>query len=88
MIRFVIFGRPFNSAIVPSTSAGQTKRMVRRGGSMRFSATSLDSARATSRIVAQPLALSFAPGRGWSRWQLKTISWSARSVPGMVAVAI
>ena len=58
-----ISGRKWKSAIVASISAGQMKRIVRAGRGIRPSFTSLFSARATSRIVAQPLALSFAPGR-------------------------
>ena len=37
---------------------------ARAAARVRFSAISFESVRATSRIVAQPLALSLAPGRG------------------------
>ncbi len=74
-------GRALKSAIVPSISGGQTKRMVRRGGASFPSRTSFASVRAVSRIAEQPLALSFAPGRWWSRWQESTIS-CVRSWPG------
>ena len=83
-----IAGCVARSASVPSTSAGQMKRIVRAGRGSRPFATSVESVRAISRIVAQPLALSLAPGRWWSKWQLKTISsaLSAGSPPGSVAV--
>ena len=74
LMRAASSGRASSSASVPSISGGQTKRIVRAGAGIAPSRISLASVRATSRIVAQPLALSFAPGRGWSRWQLKTIS--------------
>ena len=55
-----------------------------------YPVSSFESVRAVSRIAAQPLALSLAPGRGWSRWQLQTISSpaSAGSAPGIVAVGM
>ena len=80
-------GRALSSEVVPSISGGQTKRIVRRGAASFPSRTSFARVRATSRIVEQPLALSFAPGRWWSRWQESTISW-VRSAPGITPVAI
>ena len=80
-------GRALSSEIVPSISGGQTKRIVRRGAASLPSRISFASVRPVSRIDAQPLALSFAPGRWWSRWQERTIS-CARSAPGITAVAM
>jgi len=60
--------------MVPSISGGKMKRNVRAGGASCFSLMSFCSVRAISRMAEQPLALSLAPGRWWSRWQLKAIS--------------
>jgi hypothetical protein len=64
------------------------KRMVRAGGGSRFAEMSAVSVRAISRFAEQPLALSFAPGFSWSRWQLKTISPADGVVPGMVPTSV
>ena len=48
--------------MVPVISDGQMKRMVRTGGGMRLASISVFSVRAISRLAAQPLALSLAPG--------------------------
>ena len=42
-------------------------RIVRAGRGNRPSVIDFCSVRATSSMVTQPLALSFAPGRKWSR---------------------
>jgi hypothetical protein len=80
-------GRALRSAVVPSISGGQTKRIVRAGCGSFPSWTSLARVRATSRMAEQPLALSFAPGRWWSRWQERKTS-CARSAPGITPVAM
>jgi len=74
--------------MVPVISDGHTNRIVRAGAGMRRASTSVFSVRAISRMAAQPLALSLAPGFSWSRWQLKTISPAAASVPGRVATRV
>ncbi|PYQ41951.1 MAG: hypothetical protein DMF77_14510 [Acidobacteria bacterium] len=47
---------------MPVISEGQMNRIVRAGAGMRLASTSAFSVRAISRMAAQPLALSFAPG--------------------------
>ena len=47
---------------MPVISDGQMKRMVRTGGGIRFVSISVFSVLAISRLAAQPLALSLAPG--------------------------
>jgi len=63
LIRLAISGFAFNSANVPSISGGKMKRIVLAGRASFPSLINFCSVRATSRIVTQPLALSFAPGR-------------------------
>jgi hypothetical protein len=47
---------------VPVISDGQMKRIVRAGGGIRFVSINVWSVLAISRLAAQPLALSLAPG--------------------------
>ena len=81
-----ISGSALKSTIVHSTSHGHTKRMLRDGRAIVPSAMSFAIVRATSRIVAQPLALSFAPGTLMIEVAAQHDLLAARSVPGMSAV--
>jgi hypothetical protein len=59
-----MIGRAFSRAIVASISAGQMNRIVRSGSGSLPALIRALSPRAISRIPAQPLALSLAPGLG------------------------
>ena len=68
-------GRQLSSDSVPSISGGKMKRRVRFGRAVSL-AHQLRERAGDFELVAQPAALSLAPGRGWSRWQ-ETISAAA-----------
>ena len=63
LMRCANSGLAFSNVSVPSISGGQMKRIVRAGRASLPSLINFCSVRATSRMVTQPLALSFAPGR-------------------------